>query len=99
MKSPPKTNAQFIYLIAGRRSGKSFFIALCAVYQALFKDWRKHLSPGERAVILIVAADREQAKIVKRYCSGILEHSPLLKQFVTVDNADSLEPINGSWLV
>ena len=85
---------QFAYLICGRRSGKSFFLALVAIFQALFKNWRQYLSPGERAVVLIVAADREQAKIVKRYCSGILTASPLLKQFVVTDNADSIELSN-----
>ncbi len=88
------TAAQFIYMISGRRSGKSAFLAMVAVYQAIFKDWRKHLSPGELAVVLIVAADREQAKIVKRYCSGILNTSALLKKFIAIDNAESIELTN-----
>ena len=42
-------------------------MALIAVFQAVFKDWRKHLSPGERAIVLLVAADREQAKILHQH--------------------------------
>jgi pimeloyl-ACP methyl ester carboxylesterase len=47
-------------------------MALIAVFLAVFRDWRKYLSPGERAIVLLVAADREQAKILHRYCQGIL---------------------------
>jgi hypothetical protein len=42
-------------------------MALIAVYLAVFRDWRKYLTPGERAIVLLVAADREQAKILHRY--------------------------------
>ena len=52
-------------------------MALLAVYLGCFRDWRKYLSPGERAVILLVAADREQAKILHRYILGLLQ-PPLL---------------------
>jgi hypothetical protein len=52
-------------------------MALVACYLACFRDWRKYLSPGERAIVLLVAADREQAKILHRYCQGILS-PPLL---------------------
>jgi hypothetical protein len=50
---------QFIWLVIGRRGGKSFVMAVIAVFRGCFKDWRKYLSPGERAIILLVAADRE----------------------------------------
>jgi hypothetical protein len=51
------------------------------VFQAVFKDWRKYLSPGERAIVLLVAADREQAKILHWYCQGILS-PPILQSLV-----------------
>ena len=66
-------------------------MALIAVFKALFVDWRPFLSPGERAVILIVAADREQAKIVSRYVIGILRASPLLVPLIESDTAFSIE--------
>jgi hypothetical protein len=47
--------------VIGRHGGKSFAMALIAVFLAVFKDWRPKLSPGERAIVLLVAADREQA--------------------------------------
>ena len=68
----PTSAFQFIWLVIGRRGGKSFCMAIIAVFLACFKDWRAYLAPGERAVVLLVAADREQAKILHRYICGIL---------------------------
>jgi len=79
-----------LWLICGRRGGKSFMMAVIAVYFAAFKDWRRYLSPGERAVIAIVAADREQAKIIRRYIGGILE-IPMFAKKVVSDNAEAIE--------
>ena len=57
---------------------------------AVFKDWRKYLSPGERAIVLLVAADREQAKILHRYCQGILR-APILQSLVWNVTASEIE--------
>jgi hypothetical protein len=88
--------AQFrnVHLVCGRRSGKSFSMALLAVFLAAFKDWRRFLSPGERAVVQIVASDRDQSKVVKSYCEGILENSKLLSQLIVSKTADSIELAN-----
>ena len=43
------------WLVIGRRGGKSFILALIAVYLACFKDWGQYLGPGERGTIMIVA--------------------------------------------
>jgi hypothetical protein len=67
---PPTAAFAVCWLVCGRRGGKSFVMALVAVFFAIFKDWRPFLAPGERAVVLLVAADREQAKILRRYISG-----------------------------
>jgi hypothetical protein len=63
--------------VCGRRSGKSFFMALCAVFLACFRDYRAHLGPGERATIAIIALDRRQARTVRRFVGGLLDVSPL----------------------
>src|SRR6516165_9923295 len=34
------------WLVCGRRSGKSFILALCAVWIGCFKDHRRNLAPG-----------------------------------------------------
>jgi hypothetical protein len=86
----PSSPFSFAWLVCGRRGGKSFAMAVVAVYLGAFKDWRPRLSPGERAVILLVATDREQAKILRRYIGGILE-LPVLAQLVESETADSIE--------
>ena len=49
-KKPPLAVARACYLICGRRSGKSFILALVAVFLACFFDFREFLSRGERCV-------------------------------------------------
>jgi hypothetical protein len=87
---PPGAPAAYLWLCIGRRGGKSFAMALIAVFLAVFKDWCKYLSPGERAIVLLVAADREQAKILHRYCQGILS-PPILQSSVLNVTASEIE--------
>jgi hypothetical protein len=82
--------AAYLWLVIGRRGGKSFAMALIAVYLAVFRDWCKYLSPGERAIVLLVAADREQAKILHRFCQGILG-PPILQSSVLNVTASEIE--------
>jgi hypothetical protein len=70
------------WLVCGRRSGKSFMMALLAVYLATFKDWRQYLAPGEHATVMVIACDRKQARVIVRYIHAFLEECPLLKPLV-----------------
>ena len=60
------------WLVCGRRAGKSFVMALIAVYLTTFRDYQKFLGIGERTTVMIVAADRRQARVIMRYVRGIL---------------------------
>jgi hypothetical protein len=51
------------WLICGRRSGKSFILALVL---AIFKDWRPYLAPGDVATVMVLASDRRQARTIFR---------------------------------
>ena len=42
---PPTTPASEGWLVCGRRSGKSFAMALCAVYLGCFREYRPYLQP------------------------------------------------------
>jgi hypothetical protein len=44
--------------LVGRRGGKSLILSAIAVYLAAFVNWRKYLVGGERATIVVIAADR-----------------------------------------
>lgn len=56
-----------LWIVAGRRGGKSHFVAALALYWALLlREWRKILAAGERGVGLLIAPDRKQAKVLHR---------------------------------
>src|SRR5260370_17212956 len=61
------------WLVCGRRAGKSFMLALIAVYLACFKDWREYLGPGERGTIMVIAGDRKQARAIMNFIRGLLK--------------------------
>jgi hypothetical protein len=88
--SPPSAPFKSIFMCVGRRGGKSVAMALLATYLAIFRDWRPKLTAGERAVILLVAGDRDQAKILYRYIVGIL-NAPILNNLIINYTADSLD--------
>jgi hypothetical protein len=82
------------WLVCGRRAGKSFILALLAVYLATFKDYRKHLAPGERGTVLIIAADRKQARVVFRYIRALLRDIPMLAKLIERETADAFDLSN-----
>jgi hypothetical protein len=88
--TPPVQSVREGWLICGRRSGKSFMLACIAVFLASFKDWRRYLGPGEVATIMIIAADRRQARVIMRYCLGLLRAVPMLKQLIEGQTAESI---------
>jgi hypothetical protein len=80
------------WLVCGRRSGKSFVMALIAVFLACFRDYRPFLGPGEKCTIMVVAADRKQARVVLRFVRGLLSAPVLAKRVVNaVSDAIELE--------
>jgi hypothetical protein len=75
---------------AGRRSGKSRFCALMAVWYAS-QDYRSRMSPGESAVVALCAPDRKQAGLLLDYVSAILHASKLLEPEIYSESANSIE--------
>jgi hypothetical protein len=90
----PTAPASEGWLVCGRRGGKSFIMALVAVYLACFHDYRKYLAPGERATVLVIAVDRRQARVVLRFIRGMLTNVPMLKQMVAREAAESFDLTN-----
>jgi hypothetical protein len=90
----PTQQAREAWLVCGRRSGKSFILALCAVYLAAFRDWTPFLAIGERAVLMLVAADRRQAQILLRYIRALLKQTPLLVSLIEREGADAIDLSN-----
>jgi hypothetical protein len=84
------------WLCCGRRAGKSYAMAMVAVYLACFRDYREHLAHGERATIMVVAQDRRQARVIFRFIRGMLERSPLLGQMIERETADAFDLSNSA---
>ena len=84
---PPADPVNEGWLICGRRSGKSYTLALIAVFLSCFRDWRPFLGPGECATVMIIAADRRQARTIVRYVKGLLKSVPMLAQTVESETA------------
>ena len=69
---PPSAPVREAWLIVGRRGGKSRNAALAALFAGIRRDYTALLAPGERAVIPVLAADRQQARATLGYLKGLL---------------------------
>jgi hypothetical protein len=92
--APPRQPFSEAAFIVGRRGGKSRVLALVAVYLAAFKDYTPHLAPGETPVIAIVAADRKQARVILKYCAGLLREVPLMASLLEEELVETLRLTN-----
>ena len=90
----PTEPATESWLICGRRAGKSFTLALIAVFLACFRDYRESLTPGERGTVIVIAADRRQARTIMRYVRALLTRVPMLKRLIERETAESSDLTN-----
>ena len=82
-----------LWLLLGRRSGKSIIAALLAIYATTCRSYA--LAPGEVGVFMVIAADRKQARVIKRYVSGLLRSHPSLEVLVEKETAEAIWLTNG----
>ena len=87
----PTEPAKEAWLVCGRRAGKSFTLALVAVFLACFRDWSPYLGIGERGTVTIIAADRKQARTIMRYVRGLLRMVPMLAQTIEAERVESID--------
>lgn len=90
-ETPPAEQVQECWFVVGRRGGKSFIVALIAVFLACFRDYREHLGPGERGVIMVIATDRKQARVVMRYVTAMVRSVPMLETMILRQDAESVD--------
>ena len=79
-KKMPENRFKEFFAIVGRRGGKSSIMAVVVCYLALFFDWTQHLSLGETGWIMVIAADRNQARVMLNYIRAILQLPMFKKQ-------------------
>jgi hypothetical protein len=82
LPSKPFTEA---WLICGRRSSKSFMLALTAVFLACFRSYNQYLQPGEVPTIAIISVDTKSARTIYRYIVGLISGTPLLSSLLERD--------------
>ena len=87
-----------LWMVIGRRGGKSHAAALIAAYEAFLKDHRARLAKGEVATVMVVAADRRQARTIFRYIKGLINSNEMLRKMVANDKDQSIE-LNNSCVV
>lgn len=91
----PFQRVKRLLIVAGRRSGKSRTAAALILYLALLCDHSGNLSIGEKGVVLCVAQNMDQAKVVFNYCVGILNAQPILKKEVVSITREAIVLRNG----
>jgi len=77
---PPTQAVRELWVVAGRKSGKSRIAALVSIYLALFVKHK--VAPGERPMVLCIAGSVDQARTVFGFVKGFLEASPTLRREV-----------------
>jgi len=85
-------SAQFreAFAIVGRRGGKSAVAALIATFLAVFRDYSAVLAPGETGIVMLLAADRRQARVLLNYINGFFGSIPMLKRLVLSRTQESI---------
>lgn len=89
-KKPPSKPFKEVWLIIGRRGGKSTIAAIIAVFLAVFKDWSEHLAFGEVGFIMVIATDRRQASVVFNKIRAILS-LPLFRGMILNETREEIE--------
>lgn len=89
----PSSPVRELWLLLGRRSGKSIVAALLAVWATCCRSYT--LAPGEVGVFMVIAADRKQARVIKRYVSGLLNAHPSLAVFIERETKEAIWLTNG----
>jgi hypothetical protein len=69
-----------LWLICGRRAGKSEIVAFLAVYLAGFRKY--HRTRNDKLIGMVLAADREQAGVIMNYISEMLHSHPSLEALI-----------------
>jgi hypothetical protein len=94
-RDPPRQPVREMAAVAGRGAGKDSVATVIAAVMAVNYDPRGKLRPGERAVVMLLAVDREQAKIAFNYIAALFREIPALAKLVRRTTDDSIELNNG----
>jgi hypothetical protein len=94
-RAPPDRQVRELWIIAGRRAGKDSIASVIAAHVAAFFGHADRLRPGERALVLNLATDRDQAKICLNYVRAFFTSIPMLNSMVGRETGAGFELTNG----
>jgi hypothetical protein len=94
-RDPPTKPVREFWCVCGRRAGKDSVASAIAAYQAAFFDKQHKLRPGERALVVLLALDKDQAKIALNMIRAFFSEIPMLKSMVIRETREGLELSNG----
>jgi hypothetical protein len=86
----PKERVKELWVIAGRRSGKTSIAAGTACYLAAFTDYSSYLRPGERALLPVFSTSRDQSQVCAGYIRSMLKDTKLLRGLVESDGYETM---------
>jgi hypothetical protein len=90
----PTTQFREAFCVVGRRGGKSAVAALIACYLATFRDYSEVLAPGETGIVMLLAADRRQARVLLGYINGFFDSIPALGRMLLNRTQEALTLTN-----
>jgi len=90
-REPPKRRVSEAVYIVGRGGGKDSVASLIAAYIAMSFEPKGRLRAGEKAVVMLLAVDRQQASIVFGYIAGLFTEIAALAALVKNIGAESIE--------
>lgn len=94
-RDPPKRRVRELWCVVGRRGGKDSIASVIAAHSAALFSGQANLRPGERAMVMCLATDRDQAKIVLNYTRSYFRDVDLLKGVVQRETALGFALDNG----
>jgi hypothetical protein len=94
-REPPARRVKELWIVAGRRAGKDSVASVVMGHAAAFFADIAKLRPGERALCMCLACDREQAGIVLNYSKAFFEHIEPLQRMIVRETKTGFELCNG----
>jgi hypothetical protein len=89
----PKKPAKEVWMVRRQAWRKKPHSSSRSRFLACFKDYSQYLAPGERGTLMVIAADRRQARAVMQYIKGFLE-IPMLAAMAASERKEIVELSN-----
>ena len=91
-RPPPSRRVRELFVVGGRRGGKDSIASLLAVFAATLEEGhRGRLRPGEKALVQLLAVDRDQSKIVLGYIRSYFDEIPDLRAMIVRETRNGFD--------